>query len=208
MANLRRKYLEWIPGLRHGEARSGDDGSQADFFHTVASTAGAENDLAHDLGKALMTHHLESGREYCKTLLPASVAGIGVYMGLLSNAWPDPLRFGPLPYGFWGYAPVGLMALAGTVFAVGYFPIHPQTVVADADGAVAAVRTAYFRTLRRRALLHITGSLLLLLALTAAVGVLAGTLRARAELGRQPERALRSTPFRALRDQVEQGRLP
>ena len=195
MTNLRRKFLGRIPGLHHGEDRLGRDGSRSDFFHTVASTVGAEPDLAHELGKLLMTHHLESGREYCKTLLPASVAGIGVYMGLLSNAWPDPLRYGPLPYGFWSYAPVGLMAAAGAAFAGGYFPIHHQPGAADADGAVAAVRAAYFRTLRRRALLHLTGSLLLLLALTAAVGVLAGTLRARAELGRQPERALRSTPF-------------
>jgi hypothetical protein len=184
VTNLRRRYPEQIPGFRRGESPEESDNPRSDFFDIVVSAEGADHSLAHELGKALMTHHLESGREYCKTLLPASVAGIGVYLGLLSNAWPDPLRNGPLPYGFWSYAPTVLMAIAGAAFGIGYFPIHHHPVAADARSAVEAVRAAYFRTLRRRALLHVAGSLMLLLALAAAVGVLAGTLHARAGLGR------------------------
>src|SRR5437764_12711306 len=60
----RRQYPGRSPDLRREGTEEGNS-LRSDFFDTVASAEGADHSLAHELGKVLMTHHLEAGRGYC-----------------------------------------------------------------------------------------------------------------------------------------------
>jgi hypothetical protein len=54
----------------------------------LINASNANDPIAFEVGKALLLNTLESGREFCNTMIPVAVTAIGVYFGLLSWSWP------------------------------------------------------------------------------------------------------------------------
>jgi len=142
-----------------------------DFFDAVESVK-ETSPLSYELGKSLLTQTLESGREYCKTMIPVSAGAIGAYAALISFAWPKDAGVAKHMTSFLNstfpiaIAPVVLLILAIWMFILGYFPLH------NSKGFNGSARNRIKENLvqspRRRFKFHFAGSLLIVGAIVVA----------------------------------------
>jgi magnesium-transporting ATPase (P-type) len=126
--------------------------------------------IAFEVGKTLLLNTLESGREFCKVMLPVAITAAGVYFGLLSWSWPrtasEPAAFSALEV-ILILVPVMHFLVAALAYSAGYFGVVPIT-----QEDKLTIRDEYRRTRQRRIQWLIFGGIILCLGITAALSVL------------------------------------
>lgn len=101
------------------------------LFNAVSEAALKNDSISYEIGKSLILQALESGRDYCKIMLPIAISSIGVYFALLSWIWPksaDAMK--PLLLGTWAESgltilPSFFFLLAAVSYSLGVFAAIP-----------------------------------------------------------------------------------
>jgi hypothetical protein len=87
----------------------------------VADALSPHSAVMAEVGKALLLDSLETGKEFCKSMIGIANGAIPIYLGLLSFVAPEKYR--PSPWeAVAALIPPTLFLLASIAFADGYFP--------------------------------------------------------------------------------------
>lgn len=145
------------------------DGARVEAGPPLATALSPHSQVMGEVGKALLLDSLDSGKQFCKSMIGIANGAIPVYLGLLGFMAPKDYRPTFLA-GLVAMVPTILFLAASVAFAYGYFP-HVRRFNLDLPNQVNDVHT---ETVERRERLARLGFLLFCVGLLLAVPVTIG----------------------------------
>jgi hypothetical protein len=134
------------------------------------NTARDSDPVAFEVGKTLLLNNLESGREFCKIMIPIVITGLGAYFGLLSWSWPrtanELTSLGTLEV-VMILVPVVQFLVAVLSYSAGYFGVIPHS-----RNENLTIIDEYRNTYRRRIRWLIFGTAMVCVGVSAALVIL------------------------------------
>lgn len=124
----------------------------------------------HEAGASLLKDSVETGREFCKSMISTSLTAVPVYVGLVQLFVPEK-KILPDVVGVIWLVPAALFLSAAGVFAAGYVPGRSQLSL----DLPSDVEKTLSRAINRRYWLGLVGFVLLSSGIVAGIAVL-GTM--------------------------------
>ena len=121
-----------------------------------------------EAGERLLVESVETGREFCKSMISISLAAIPAYIGLLKLFIPKDRLISDIAGSVW-LIPAGLFILSSTAFVFGYLPGRGVVSIDLPDEIEAAMK----KSINRRFWLGVSGFALMCIGIGAGVGVIA-----------------------------------
>ena len=121
-----------------------------------------------EAGKRLLIESVETGREFCKSMISISLAAIPAYIGLLKLFIPKDHLVSDIAGSYW-LIPVALFILSSTAFVFGYLPARAIVSIDIPDEIEAAMKKA----INRRFWLGVSGFTLMCIGIGSGVAVIA-----------------------------------
>lgn len=115
------------------------------------------NEALYEAGKEMLRSSVSTARDFCKFMVTVSTGAIPIYLALLKFVLPENITL-PQTKSILSFIPPFLFLVSAFVFILGYFP---QTHYFSLD-IIDEVREAYERTVRRRGIFIICGTILFL----------------------------------------------
>ncbi|MCP4602151.1 MAG: hypothetical protein GY847_16815 [Proteobacteria bacterium] len=119
-------------------------------------------------GERLLTESVETGREFCKSMIGISLTAIPIYVGLVKAFVPKDKIIMDLVGLIWVF-PVGLFILAAVILLTGYMPGRNRVSI-ELPGEIEETLN---RAINRRFWVGVIGFIMLCAAIVAGVVVLA-----------------------------------
>ena len=121
-----------------------------------------------EAGTRLLTESVETGREFCKSMISVTLAAIPAYIGLLKLFIPKDHLLSNIAGSFW-LVPVAFFVLSASSFVAGYLPAKGIVSIDLPEEIEAAMKKA----INRRYWFGIAGFALMCIGIGAGVGVIA-----------------------------------
>jgi H+/Cl- antiporter ClcA len=121
----------------------------------------------HEAGVALFKESVETGREFCSSMIGTSLTAVPVYVALVQLFVPEGKLLSEVVGKQW-LVPVGLFLIAAGVFATGYLPGRAAISLNLPD----EVERVLARAINRRFWMGVIGFVALSLGIVASVSVL------------------------------------
>ncbi|NWL16375.1 hypothetical protein FHG08_11800 [Pseudoalteromonas sp. Scap03] len=119
-------------------------------------------------GSRLLSESIETGREFCKSMISFSIAAIPAYIGLLKLFIPKDTLISSIVSPIW-LLPILLFILSASIFVFGYLPVRKLVSLELPD----AIENAIEKQINRRFWLGVIGFVLLCVGIASGVGVIA-----------------------------------
>lgn len=106
-------------------------------FDTVkiiqASPISPHSKALYEAGKSVLIDSLETGREFCKSMIGTSTSAIPIYLGILSVLLPDDYVLGWAAGALITLPAIGFLG-SSVIFVFGYLPLSGELSLDDVDG--------------------------------------------------------------------------
>ena len=127
----------------------------------VAAVLSPHNRALYEAGKKLLVDSIETGRDYCKTMISGTVAAVPVYLGMLKfvgivNARGQDWRMLAVTL-IW--LPCAVFLTSSVVFTIGYFPSTGRFSL----DIIEEIEVARQRVITRRSRFIVIGTVLFVL---------------------------------------------
>jgi len=119
-------------------------------------------------GERLLVESVDTGREFCKSMISISLAAIPAYIGLLKLFIPKDQLISDIAGSIW-LIPVALFILSATAFVFGYLPAKGVVSIDLPDEIEIEMKKA----INRRFWLGVSGFALMCIGIGAGVSVIA-----------------------------------
>ncbi|WP_286817744.1 hypothetical protein [Desulfobacter sp. UBA2225] len=121
-----------------------------------------------EAGKRLLIESVETGREFCKSMISITLAAIPTYIGLLKLFILKDHLLSVIAGSFW-FVPVVLFVFSATSFVAGYLPTKSIVSIELPDEIEVAMK----RAINRRYWFGVSGFVLMCIGIGTGVGVIA-----------------------------------
>lgn len=99
----------------------------------VASSAISPHSKAlYEAGKSILIDSLETGREFCKSMISISTGAIPIYLGILTIILPEKFTLGFAAGGLIALPAIGFL-ITSLLFVIGYLPVSGEISLDDVD---------------------------------------------------------------------------
>ncbi len=86
----------------------------------------------YEAGKSILTDSLETGREFCKSMIGISTGAIPIYLGILTFMLPEKYKLGFAAGVLIALPAIGFL-VAALLFVIGYLPVSGEISLNDVD---------------------------------------------------------------------------
>ncbi|MCB0103053.1 MAG: hypothetical protein KDD74_13480 [Anaerolineales bacterium] len=86
----------------------------------------------YEAGKTILMDSLETGREFCKSMISISTGAIPIYLGILTFILPEKYQLGYAAGGLIAIPAIGFL-ITSLIFVIGYLPISGEISLDDVD---------------------------------------------------------------------------
>jgi hypothetical protein len=86
----------------------------------------------YEAGKSILTDSLETGREFCKSMIGMSTGAIPIYLAILTFMLPEKYKLGFAAGGLIALPAIGFL-IASLLFVIGYLPVSGEISLDDVD---------------------------------------------------------------------------
>lgn len=127
----------------------------------------------YEVGKSLLSDSLESGRDFCKTMIGTSTGAIPLYLGILTFLLPDKFILG-FGAGLTVAAPSIGFLIASALFTIGYLPASGNIsldIVEDIERALEKIISYRKRYIYSGMAVFIASTFLAILVIIINIGV-------------------------------------